>query len=220
MRIQFEITRDKPPSVAETAAAENIPARTDEPDRSLWWAIATVLLVFVQIYPPAWQWILSLKNWQSSPINSADFYFPIKGYTISTATITDRPGSPRDGGKRTHAGIDLVVPNGKTVGAEVLSVMSGVVTEVRPCLRINAKAWNYCIGIESKYQDKHYKHRYVHVNDVMVALQQRVKAGETIAKIGPKAVASTGPPLHFELYADGKLDWHPDKTLKKAAKLE
>ena len=104
---------------------------------------------------------------------------------ILTSTFGQRWGAM-------HAGIDLAGP----IGTPIVSAADGTVIEAGP-----ASGFGLWVRVQ---QDDGTIAVYGHVNEMMVAAGQKVRAGDLIATIGNRG-QSTGPHLHFEI-------WAPDGT--------
>ncbi len=89
-----------------------------------------------------------------------------------------------------HLGIDIAAP----IGTPILSVADGVVIEAGP-------ASGFGLWVRVQHADGTIT-VYGHVNDYVVSEGQRVKAGQMIAHMGNRGF-STGPHLHFEVWAPG-----------------
>jgi hypothetical protein len=113
--------------------------------------------------------------------------FPIEGEDITTAKITSPFGYRKDPLGRPsdfHHGIDF----GVSVGTNVCSITSGIVTEVGH----NDPTWgNYII-----LHDMTYGYIYGHLSETLVDVNSPVTPGMVIGKSGNTG-DSTGPHLHF-----------------------
>ena len=107
-----------------------------------------------------------------------------------TGSISSKFGDSRDGGSRSHAGVDVALP----VGSDVLSMAAGRVTYTG----YNSQRGNYMKvdnqdGTQSIYQ---------HLSAFNSKVGDYVNAGQKIALSGNSGVG-TGPHLHFELLRNG-----------------
>lgn len=109
-------------------------------------------------------------------------------------------GATRDGGRRLHAGCDLVV----ALGTPVIAIDDGVITEVskRFYLDTSAIAVQHKSGFVARYCEL--------LQESIAGLRegQFVKSGQVVAKVGKMRVDSM---LHFELYSGectGRLSTH------------
>ncbi|MFC8531855.1 M23 family metallopeptidase [Nocardia sp. NPDC057227] len=94
-----------------------------------------------------------------------------------------------------HAGLDF----GDPIGAPIAAVTDGTVLEAGP-----AAGFGLWVRVQ---QDDGTVGVYGHVQDILAAVGQQVRAGDVIATVGNRGF-STGPHLHYEVHAgDGaKLD--------------
>jgi murein DD-endopeptidase MepM/ murein hydrolase activator NlpD len=91
---------------------------------------------------------------------------------------------------RLHAGIDLAAP----IGTPEYAVMDGIVLEAGP-----SSGYGNAVYIQHDNGDVTV---YGHMEKILVAAGQVVRAGETIALLGNRG-RSTGPHLHFEVHVGG-----------------
>lgn len=125
--------------------------------------------------------------------------FPVEGEGMQA--IMSRFGAPRDGGARSHAGVDifaargtpvLAASAGRTRGVRVTE-LGGKVVWVRDSVR-NASIY------------------YAHLDSQHVGNGQRVAVGDTLGFVGNTGNARTTPPhLHFGIYrrGEGAVDPYP-----------
>lgn len=116
------------------------------------------------------------------------------GWPIGKGWISSRYGTRTDpftGHKAWHNGIDFSGP----MGAEVVSVASGVVTWA------GSRA-GYGLAIDIDHGNG-YVTRYAHNSELKVAVGDRVKSGETIALMGATGRA-TSHHVHFEVLENGR----------------
>lgn len=116
---------------------------------------------------------------------STTYVFPTK-----TGSISSYFGASRDGGARSHAGVDVAVP----VGTPVRSMAGGeVVYTGYTSQRGNYMKVQNSDGTLSLYQ---------HLNGFDARVGDRVSPGQRIATSGNTGVG-TGPHLHYELFVNG-----------------
>jgi murein DD-endopeptidase MepM/ murein hydrolase activator NlpD len=89
-----------------------------------------------------------------------------------------------------HAGIDLA----NSIGTPILAVSDGVVIDAGPTA-------GYGMWVKLRHADGTVT-LYGHVNSALVAVGERVMAGDQIATMGNRG-NSTGPHLHFEVLLGG-----------------
>nr|BET44765.1 MAG: hypothetical protein ACHINZ_4370 [Candidatus Aschnera chinzeii] len=92
--------------------------------------------------------------------------------------------------KSPHRGIDLAMP----IGTPVLAIADGKIINIK----YNKIAGNFII-IQHK---KNFISRYMHLQKILVKLNQKVKKGTSIALSGNTG-RTTGPHLHYELWFHG-----------------
>lgn len=98
---------------------------------------------------------------------------------------------PLDGHSGVHLGIDFAAPEGTPVN----SVAAGVVT-------FTGARSGYGNVVEVDHGNG-YMTRYAHNSVVVAHVGDRVRAGESIAKVGSTG-RSTGPHCHFEVWLNGR----------------
>ena len=114
--------------------------------------------------------------------------FPVAGRTASS--IRSYWGAQRDGGRRSHQGVDIFAPR----GTPVVAAAPGIVTRVGENQLGGRVVWLWD-------EARDVSHYYAHL-DVQIARNgQRVKSGDTLGLVGNTGNARTTPPhLHFGLY--------------------
>jgi len=116
------------------------------------------------------------------------FAFPVAGK--GNAAIGSRWGVARDGGKRSHEGIDVFAVR----GSPVVAATDGVVSFTGEKGLGGKQVWlrNGLWG-QSLY--------YAHLDSIVVARGARLKRGDTLGLVGNTGNAQTTPPhLHFGIY--------------------
>jgi murein DD-endopeptidase MepM/ murein hydrolase activator NlpD len=102
-------------------------------------------------------------------------------------------GASRDGGRRSHAGVDIFAPR----GTPVLAASSGVVASVGTNRLGGKVVWIVRPG----HRERHY---YAHLDEQLVSAGRFVNAGDPIGTVGNTGNARTTPPhLHFGIYQAG-----------------
>lgn len=150
---------------------------------------------------------ITIWKHSSKAIAKPQSIFPISGKAYSEGLVTDRPGSPRSGG-RVHAGVDLV--DTKTP-FKVVAVLEGQVNELNPDSSVG--------GVVSVKSKGGIELRYVHLDREYLRrfkAGQQVEAGQMLGVVSTTFPGSSGPHLHVELYRNGRLDWNVESFLKKA----
>jgi len=118
--------------------------------------------------------------------------FPVSG--IDSKAVGSFFGAPRDGGVRSHKGIDIFAPK----GTPVLAVAEGVVGRTSQSGRGGKVVWLNSIK-------KRFRLYYAHLDSQAVSPGQRVQPGDTLGFVGNTGNARTTPPhLHFSIYKMGR----------------
>ena len=117
--------------------------------------------------------------------------FPVSGK--NSKAVGSHFGDPREGGKRSHQGIDIFAPKGTPVLAASDGVASRVTTN-----RLGGKV----VWLTS--MKKRFTQYYAHLDSQAVRSGQKVQVGDTIGFVGNTGNARTTPPhLHFSIYKYG-----------------
>jgi peptidoglycan LD-endopeptidase LytH len=122
--------------------------------------------------------------------------FPVEGR--GNAAIQSLFGVEREGGRRSHHGIDIFAPR----GTPVLAGTDGTVRSISPNELGGKVVW---LSDERRGQVLYYAHLDRHY----VTAGQRVRTGDTLGFVGNTGNARTTPPhLHFGIYRrpDGPID--------------
>lgn len=117
-----------------------------------------------------------------------------KGYPVANGYIGSGYGSrtdPMGGGIEHHLGIDFDAPAGTAIHA----VADGVITYV-------GQRSGYGNVVEIDHGNG-YMTRYAHNSKNLATVGERVRAGQTIARVGSTGRA-TGPHCHFEVWLHGR----------------
>lgn len=116
---------------------------------------------------------------------------PLRGYVVHDMAVNAFFGARRDGGARSHQGVDIFAPR----RTPVLAVADGIATYRANDLGGHS-VWVSAPGVS---------YYYAHLERVAVGGGQRVKAGDIIGYVGNSGNArSTEPHLHFGIYEWGK----------------
>ncbi len=117
--------------------------------------------------------------------------FPVEGH--GNRAIQSVFGVARDGGRRSHHGIDIFAPR----GTPVLASTDGHVRSTDPNTLGGKIVW---LGDERRRQSLY----YAHLDSVIVVAGQRVGIGDTLGFVGNTGNArTTKPHLHFGIYRRG-----------------
>ena len=118
--------------------------------------------------------------------------FPVEGH--GNRAIQSAFGVARDGGRRSHHGIDIFAPR----GTPVLASADGVVRSTDPSNLGGNVVW---LGDERRRQSLY----YAHLDSAVVFEGQRVRIGDTLGFVGNTGNArTTAPHLHFGIYRRGR----------------
>jgi murein DD-endopeptidase MepM/ murein hydrolase activator NlpD len=114
--------------------------------------------------------------------------FPVKGN--GNRAVQSFWGDPRDGGKRSHEGIDIFAQR----GTPVLACVSGRISRIKTGGLGGKVVW-------LKSKDEKFSYYYAHLDSRSVQQGQNVDAGHELGKVGNTGNAITTPPhLHFGVY--------------------
>jgi len=117
--------------------------------------------------------------------------FPVSGRR--EYDVGSRWGADRDGGARSHQGIDIFAPR----GTPVLAAKGGVIRRVEETGRGGRVVW--------LTDDDGNRLYYAHLQTQLVSRGQRVELGDTLGTVGNTGNAITTPPhLHFGVYRSGQ----------------
>jgi murein DD-endopeptidase MepM/ murein hydrolase activator NlpD len=144
---------------------------------------------------------IMLDDGASRRAAAAAFAFPVAGR--NARAIRSRFGASRDGGARTHEGIDIFAPR----GTPVVAAVSGVVSDVANTPRGGRVVW-----VDS--DEKDVSLYYAHLEAQYVRVGMRVRAGDTLGRVGNTGNArNTAPHLHFGVYQNGSRAIDPEPFL-------
>jgi murein DD-endopeptidase MepM/ murein hydrolase activator NlpD/SH3-like domain-containing protein len=132
-------------------------------------------------------------------VQPAYSYFPVSGK--GNPDVWSFFGDPREGGRRTHKGIDIFARR----GTPVVACTDGFIRSVRDTSLGGKQVWlRDTLRNQSLY--------YAHLNSQLVEEGVWVKAGDTLGTVGNTGNArATSPHLHFSIYKRGfgAIDPHP-----------
>tara|TARA_R110002020_G_scaffold254617_1_gene468369 strand:- start:52983 stop:54281 length:1299 start_codon:yes stop_codon:yes gene_type:complete len=132
-------------------------------------------------------------------INGTPTYetFPVQGKNSSA--IQSVWGDVRDGGKRSHEGVDIFAPR----GTPVIAPVPGVVTAVRDRGLGGKQVW-------LRDPERDWNLYFAHLDSQLVSNLQRVLPGDTLGLVGNTGNArTTAPHLHFGIYQSGAINPSP-----------
>ncbi len=123
--------------------------------------------------------------------NVPSLSFPVAGKTASA--IQSFWGADRDGGRRSHEGVDIFAAR----GTPVIAPTDGYVRTAGKRGIGGNVVWLY----DSKRSQSLY---FAHLNEILVEKGDRIKLGDTLGTVGNTGNARTTPPhLHFGIYQNG-----------------
>lgn len=116
--------------------------------------------------------------------------FPVAGRSGRVGSVW---GDARDGGARSHEGIDIFAPK----RTPVVAAADGTVTRVNESNLGGRVVW-------FRPEGKNMSLYYAHLDEQLVQAGQSVRAGDTLGLVGNTGNARTTPPhLHFGIYTFG-----------------
>jgi len=133
------------------------------------------------------------------------YAFPVAG--LSSKAIKSFWGAARDGGSRSHEGVDIFASRGTPVVAGVAGYISSTGNR-----GLGGKQVWLRDGLfgSSLY--------YAHLDSIIASPGQRVKVGDTLGLVGNTGNARTTPPhLHFGIYRRGSGAINPFPFIEEAA---
>ena len=118
----------------------------------------------------------------------ASLGFPVAG--LNSKNIFSFWGAPRDGGRRTHEGVDILALK----GTPVVAISDGYVSRIEET-RIGGKV----IWVRDAIRNQAYY--YAHLDEFLIEQGVRVQAGDTLGTVGNTGNAINTPShLHFGIY--------------------
>lgn len=133
----------------------------------------------------------------------AQLAFPVEGR--DERAIGSVWGQPRDGGRRSHEGVDIFAPR----GTPVLATSAGVVNRVRVTNLGGKVVW---VRDEARGANLY----FAHLDSQAVSSGQRVAVGDTLGFVGNTGNArGTSPHLHFGIYRRGEGAVDPSPFLRR-----
>ena len=123
--------------------------------------------------------------------------FPVQGK--NSKAIQSVWGDERDGGKRSHEGVDIFAAR----GTPVLAPIEGVITSVRDRGLGGKQVW-------MRDPERDWNLYFAHLDSQLVSNLQRVNPGDTLGFVGNTGNArTTAPHLHFGIYQNGAINPFP-----------
>ena len=128
----------------------------------------------------------------------ASLAFPVAGH--STRSIWSTFGAERDGGRRSHRGVDIFAER----GTPALAAADGIVSRANTTEVGGNVVW---VNVDGRRDLRLY---YAHLDSHSVASGDRIRVGDQLGTVGNTGNARTTPPhLHFGVYARGAVDPQP-----------
>lgn len=135
----------------------------------------------------------------------ASLEFPVEGADMTS--VWSAFGVPRDGGRRSHHGVDIFAPR----GTPVVAATRALVREVEVRERGGKVIW-----LHDPERGLHLYYAHLDAQDVEEGTW--VEQGQAIGRVGNTGNAITTPPhLHFGIYARGAGPIDPDPFLRPAS---
>lgn len=123
--------------------------------------------------------------------NVPSLSFPVAGKTARA--IQSFWGADRDGGRRSHEGVDIFAAR----GTPIIAPTDGYIRTAGVRGIGGNVVWLY----DSKRSQSLY---FAHLNEILVEKGDRIKLGDTLGTVGNTGNARTTPPhLHFGIYKNG-----------------
>lgn len=130
--------------------------------------------------------------------------FPVAGAGMSA--IQSVWGDDRDGGARSHEGVDIFAPR----GTPVVAVADGWITATQSTAAGGLVVWQRDAARDLNYY-------YAHLDEQLTMAGARVRAGDVLGTVGNTGNArGSSPHLHFGVYAGGRAPVDPAPLLAGA----
>jgi len=142
--------------------------------------------------------LLGQGNYQVQIYGTATFaVFPVQGK--SSLAVQSVWGDAREGGRRSHEGVDIFAAR----GTPVLAPVEGTVTSVRDKGLGGKQVW-------VRDRERNWNLYFAHLDSQLVNPLQRVQPGDTLGTVGNTGNArTTAPHLHFGIYRNGAINPFP-----------
>jgi len=121
----------------------------------------------------------------------SQFTDPLRGRKAVTVE-GGKFGAPRDGGSRTHSGVDYAIARGTPI---MSGAGAGKATVSKSAKGGNIVTIDHGNGVVTKY---------MHLDSVNVKTGQQVTDETVLGGVGSTGASSSGNHLHYEVYVDGK----------------
>ena len=141
-------------------------------------------------------------RWDVTLRLEAQLAFPVADHDVWA--IQSRFGAPREGGRRSHHGVDIFAPR----GTPVVATSDGTVRRVE-VTRLGGKV------VWLRDAARNASIYYAHLDSQAVADGDRVTTGDTLGFVGNTGNARTTPPhLHFGIYRRGEGPVDPEPFIE------
>ncbi len=128
-------------------------------------------------------------------------------FGVQLVHLTENFGDPRDGGARSHEGLDIMAPK----GAPIISPTEAIVTRTGNGSGSGKYVYTANPGGET--------FRYMHLDEILVDAGDELDAGDIVGYVGNTGNAAGGPAhLHFEI-RDGRSATDPYPRITKELSL-
>lgn len=213
-RVRITLAREDTSTFAVFAELYELPSdTTDSPERRAW--ADSLAMGFIHDSRRDGRYVLRvqpelLRNGSVTITieRGPSLAFPVEGR--DTRAIQSFWGADRDGGSRSHEGVDIFAPR----GTPVLAAVDGVVRSTRPNNLGGIVVWlRDDVAGQSLY--------YAHLDTQVVARGQRMQVGDTLGYVGNSGNARTTPPhLHFGIYVRGEGAVNPLPFVRPGVEME
>lgn len=171
----------------DTARAPALVASADSAGRRLVYEVSRSGRYVLRVQPE----LLRGGRWELEVRVGPSMEFPVSGR--STDAVLSFFGAPREGGRRTHHGVDIFAPR----NTPVVAAAEGYV-------RVDTNRLGGNV-IWLRDRDRRQSLYYAHLEEQVVADGARVQPGDTIGLVGNSGNARTTPThLHFGIYRRGE----------------
>ncbi len=141
----------------------------------------------------------------ASAPTASGFVFPVMHG--SPSSIAGQWGDARDGGSRSHKGVDIFAPR----GTPVVAVSAGVITTVENTTSGGRVVWQ-------RDDERGMMYYYAHLDEQLVVSGQHVSPGDTIGRVGNTGNAKgSNTHLHFGVFRPGYVAENPTPYLLATA---
>lgn len=138
-----------------------------------------------EVYPLLRDSSITIPADLAIPAVNANLVFPVAKHEVDD--VISEFGDARDGGRRSHQGIDIAAPR----GTAVLAVSAGRVERVE-----HTKAGGRVVYVKDTATPR--RHYFAHLDSITVTRGQKVRAGQKVGTVGTTGnAAGSSPHLHY-----------------------